>query len=228
MTKWMLHFETKSQLCAFRNFVGGIAGTTGVCDRPPKISQSHGKLLEDNIGVNYILGTNSDEDPYRPHTTKDGIDISFNHGGYLCISLRYRKYLYQVDRDSQPAHCPSPELLDLILYFPSPCAHSSSVSIQQEYELTMEGYNMSCSSDCDDSSHNPLIDSMSSYYKPGFFCLLLAHILYQISSVTCQNVAAVIMNPGESDLLNGESKILGRTTQNSFKASLTTTDRNIR
>ena len=72
----------------------------------------------------------------------------------------------------------------------------------------MEGYSTSSSSDSDNSSHTPSIGSMPSYYEPGvYFHLHLTCTFYRISSVTCKNVEAVIVKPGEMDLLHGESKI---------------------
>ena len=70
---------------------------------------------------------------------------------------------------------------------------------------------------------------MPSYYEAGtYFCLLSTHDLYKISSVTCQNVEAAIVSPGEAELLHHDYKSLGRNNSDLIQGLIDIMDRNIR
>ena len=87
----VLRFETKAHLHGFCS-VFGESSCAGQRCQLPRIASP--KSLWQNDIVNVVCGSDVCEAPFDARTVRDGIDLEFDGGGELFITVRYRQFAY--------------------------------------------------------------------------------------------------------------------------------------
>ena len=87
----VLRFETKTHLQRLCD-VFGESATAGQRCRLPKISAP--KSLCQNDIINVVCGSDDHEPAFNIRSVRDGIDLEFDGGSELFITVRYRRFTY--------------------------------------------------------------------------------------------------------------------------------------
>ena len=111
----VLRFETKAHLYAFCS-VFGEASCAGQRCRLPRTGFP--KSLWQNDIVNVVRGSDECEAPFNARTVRDGIDLEFDGGGELFITVRYRRFAYTANSIHSPEDCD--ELLSSLIHRRNP------------------------------------------------------------------------------------------------------------
>ncbi|KAL7572318.1 hypothetical protein ACA910_017915 [Epithemia clementina (nom. ined.)] len=152
------------------------------------------------------LPNQSQESPYRPRTTNNGVDLIFYSSGHLCVNVQYCRYLYSLDENGNPINCPCPTLLDVLLHLPQNVPLINTNDTVEEDNNAEEDYNDNCSTLA--SNNDPL--SVESMFRP-FMCDTKTRAVFKITKVTSSEIVAVAIdnchdltiNPGETKTFSG-------------------------
>jgi hypothetical protein len=93
----MLRFETKSHLQQLCHILGESTIAGQRCPLPKTTassSSSSSKGLSTNDILNVVCGSDHPEPDFNAETTRDGIDLEFDGCSELCITIRYRRFVY--------------------------------------------------------------------------------------------------------------------------------------
>jgi hypothetical protein len=106
----MIRFETASDMLCFRYLFGEFANSN-IRKKRPRINDDPTSLQE-NDAINLVVGK-EERGQFTRRTADDGIDFVFD-GYELVIKIRYRRYLYKVNRIGTTVGCPCPVAVRLI------------------------------------------------------------------------------------------------------------------
>jgi hypothetical protein len=129
----ILRFETKAHLKALCN-VFGEATTAGQRCRLPKILTP--KSLWPNDIINVVSGSDVCESSFDRKTVHDGVDLEFDGGSELFITVRYRRFAF-TSSSLRDTDCD--ELLSSLIRRSNPYHHSDALelaSAHNRYRIT--------------------------------------------------------------------------------------------